>query len=779
MGVRPTELHKYPGGFHDFSGGLNDTDNPTDLKNNELLICTNWKLHKDGKSLIKRPGYSEDSGAAQNFGDPVRGITQFKDYLGNVRRVVVTDKKIFVEAVGGGSWIEIYSQASAVGFPMRPVTFESGRPIITGFDKNLYIFSGYQGGVILDAFQLGVDPPASGLSAAAGAAGNITGDYEYLVTFSTSGTNETTQIFPYESKPSLESEDIAGEKVTDGGLEAWDSDTDLTNWIENITGSSTIHKDSSVKHGGSFSARLDIDGSNSDAWIQGALTLTKGQKYRLRVWYQMSASGTGRIQLNDVGQNVFLKSDGSWGTAGHISLPYSASLTHIDIDFEGHRNYSSYKIYLANETSPSISIWFDDISVRPIQAVTLSAQKANLTNIPVSPDPQVRRRRIWRTKNGGAIFYWLDDIADNTTTEYEDNWTDADIQENDLLSYSRGVPPVGEDVEVWDNKVWILVPEEGKVYYANSGEEAEMYAGNFLQIEARETEEPIAIKAYGDYLYVFKPHRNFRIKKLGEYYYEVVPTDLPGCVARGSVIVARKLLMWKSERGIEMLRGEDLLEPEISRKIQNTLATINPSYLSKICAAYHELDNEYWLSVPTGSATEPDKVIVVNIFDFGDKMTAFFNGIDSSDNYSFLCGSGSSSAGYLFRYKEGVQSDGGMSILATVRTKQIPVSEEKEIWNILRRMFVAYQYYPATSYFYMNIYSSLESTPVVFEHKLYGSDVTDEKIKEIIRKINLGINAPIISVEFKSAGIEAAEVRLLGFDLYFDKKTWKKDIYGV
>ncbi len=43
------------------------------------------------------------------------------------------------------------------------------------------------------------------------------------------------------------------------------------------------------------------------------------------------------------------------------------------------------------------------------------------TNIPVSTDPDVVKRTLYRTVSNGEIFYYLTTIDDNTTTTYEDH----------------------------------------------------------------------------------------------------------------------------------------------------------------------------------------------------------------------------------------------------------------------------------------------------------------------------------------------------------------------
>jgi len=70
--------------------------------------------------------------------------------------------------------------------------------------------------------------------------------------------------------------------------------------------------------------------------------------------------------------------------------------------------------------------------------IKLSAAKdqIDLTDIPVSTDPQVVARKLYRTVNGGEIFLFLDTIENNTVTTYSDITSD--------ISNSVGVPQLGQ-----------------------------------------------------------------------------------------------------------------------------------------------------------------------------------------------------------------------------------------------------------------------------------------------------------------------------------------------
>jgi hypothetical protein len=60
-------------------------------------------------------------------------------------------------------------------------------------------------------------------------------------------------------------------------------------------------------------------------------------------------------------------------------------------------------------------------------SVSPSSQQVDLTSCPISTDPQVIARRIYRDKDGDAIFRFVDQLDDNVTTTYTDNVADASL----------------------------------------------------------------------------------------------------------------------------------------------------------------------------------------------------------------------------------------------------------------------------------------------------------------------------------------------------------------
>jgi len=151
--------------------------------------------------------------------------------------------------------------------------------------------------------------------------------------------------------------------LVDGGFELWDSATDLREWIESISGTSTINRDGSEVYDAqsAYSVRLDIDCANSDAYIysKNNIKLRPGGKAKLRIKYKTGLA-LPSITFKNTGSNVYLDSNGNWQTVPtNIILPVSTEWTEFELEFIVHDDYSLYKLYLGRNNAGGESIWFD------------------------------------------------------------------------------------------------------------------------------------------------------------------------------------------------------------------------------------------------------------------------------------------------------------------------------------------------------------------------------------------------------------------------------------
>lgn len=122
--------------------------------------------------------------------------------------------------------------------------------------------------------------------------------------------------------------------------------------------------------------------------------------------------------------------------------------------------------------------------------VTLAGQRADLSSIPVSADAQVTRRRIYRTTAGGSIYFYLAEIADNSTTTYTDNALDATLSTQEV-PVDNDPPPHLDGIEEWDGRIFGFERGGTKVLFSNDAAQTPVGAGlpeesfspdNFVQL---------------------------------------------------------------------------------------------------------------------------------------------------------------------------------------------------------------------------------------------------------------------------------------------------------
>jgi len=178
------------------------------------------------------------------------------------------------------------------------------------------------------------------------------------------------------------------ELTNDGGLNIWTDATHLTNWTSSLTGTSTVNRESSVKRGGAYSLRLDVDAGNDTVYVWQQQKLIPGNRYTVSFWYKTAAGKNAGFYLWDPKYPMYLKSDGSWMTSGNqIALPEAQTWTYWEVTFRALPGTCEHNFALSSgSSSASSSIYFDDVSLRPFTNCLRSLQITQ-GGAGVSPDP--------------------------------------------------------------------------------------------------------------------------------------------------------------------------------------------------------------------------------------------------------------------------------------------------------------------------------------------------------------------------------------------------------
>lgn len=88
----------------------------------------------------------------------------------------------------------------------------------------------------------------------------------------------------------------SGQLLTDGGLEAWTSATNLPQWTEGGAGGNSVNQEASVVRSGTYACRLDVVDPASSAYIYQRILVTAGTWARIRA-YVRASSAAGRFWI--------------------------------------------------------------------------------------------------------------------------------------------------------------------------------------------------------------------------------------------------------------------------------------------------------------------------------------------------------------------------------------------------------------------------------------------------------------------------------------------------
>lgn len=402
-------------------------------------------------------------------------------------------------------------------------------------------------------------------------------------------------------------------------------------------------------------------------------------------------------------------------------------------------------------------------------------QNVALTSIPVSSDAQVTARNLYRTTSGGARFYFLAKINDNTTTTFTDNI--ADLALGDEMEEDHDVMPNGKFSAWWDNRLW--VSGDDIVYYSELAfpEEFDISERYITVNRGDQSDEITGLVPFKDSLYVFRKKSIYVIQRTSiAYGIYLVSADV-GCRAPWSIVEVANSLMFISNRGIELFNGVECLVKALSDRIDRTIKTIDTTKYDFITATVVQDKYEVWFSIPDRTSGSAVTVVYNYLYDkfytFSFYKTpsclvscenasyAMVNKMGTRDGYLCLC--------------ESTYLDNATAITATYRKGWMGGDRYENI----RRVDVEYEC-PSSMTLTANIYVNFDKD-VQRTAALTGStpSATDIELRRPIKAFaELGQRAEWWTVELTNAENVGGDLKVNGMTIYHDPTDVKGKIYG-
>jgi hypothetical protein len=341
----------------------------------------------------------------------------------------------------------------------------------------------FQSGYIAEAVDVYVDH-LIGLDqgtplVAAGAAGTVfTGGsgalWSYVVTYENMYGHESNQGTIFDTS-ALQADASA---ITDSVIYAYDDHTELTatgttNLATLVGGGSGGDDCVTFGHGsGTTSAIVERQAQAFDLSIAQSSEATLDVKIAVGIRAKLATDGV-RVQLGDDALSNYHQwrfnsntiEEGDWTT--------------LTIDLTDPDNIVG-EIDLSDIENVAVTFEFADTSqtasAAELQVNNLTIQTANsyasweLSEIPVSSDPDVNKRHIYRTIANGTAHFFVGTLNDNTTTDYSDTVSDSSLGVTQPPQpgqfHDNTVPPNAGIVKVWKNTVFMAGdPKDPNVLY--------------------------------------------------------------------------------------------------------------------------------------------------------------------------------------------------------------------------------------------------------------------------------------------------------------------------
>ncbi len=157
--------------------------------------------------------------------------------------------------------------------------------------------------------------------------------------------------------------------IVNGSMESWSSATDLDDWTESISGSSTVNREGTVTHSGGFSTRIDIDGSTSSVFILQVIPVVDGNYYTMSFWAKVdSISGTPILEVSDL-------FDGGNNTSRQFTL--TTSWIKYSYSFKATGTAGRNFLMSRSTGTANRSIYLDDISMVQVDEFPATAVKGS------------------------------------------------------------------------------------------------------------------------------------------------------------------------------------------------------------------------------------------------------------------------------------------------------------------------------------------------------------------------------------------------------------------
>jgi hypothetical protein len=341
----------------------------------------------------------------------------------------------------------------------------------------------------------------------------------------------------------------------------------------------------------------------------------------------------------------------AWGIAAPGSAPTLAAYT------TGTKMSGVYKYKVTYVRGGTYGAESNASSASAALAVTTDG--ISLSAISTSSDAQVTARNIYRTSANGEAYYYLTQIADNTTTTYNDDTADTSLDTTRVAPTTYTPPSAGKYATVYKNRMWLAVPTTRTVYFSALDQPEYFPSANAITISTNDADQITGMSVLNDALFVFTEDSVWMIQ--GGYTSssfsraKVSGSSIAaaGAIAPESIVNIGTVIFYLSDDGVNVFNGSTV--ELISESISPSIKAISYTNRQSAVGGWNPTLRQYWVSFPgVGSLT----YVFDSVYQYWTKYT---HNMRASGVYELTTGDAAQLIGdatYVWQTESGYTDDG-------------------------------------------------------------------------------------------------------------------------
>ena len=191
--------------------------------------------------------------------------------------------------------------------------------------------------------------------------------------------------------------------------------------------------------------------------------------------------------------------------------------------------------------------------------ITVSNQGIALTGIPVSTDPQVTKRNIYRLGGGNGTWNLVGTINDNTTTTYTDTLADGDVKQ--VLVVFRQPPPLFRYIQAHQGCIfgYGVDATPNTLYFSNFDEPwgFNLTVQSFPVGNGSHNDSPVGMASTGSILALVNKDSLYALFGNSISNFAVEYVERTGGTSSTGVISAYGSIWWISQHGVYVWAGSN------------------------------------------------------------------------------------------------------------------------------------------------------------------------------------------------------------------------------